>query len=204
MLIEQIEAAKSNPLVGLVKEAAVIPVALKHRLGHLCKKYVGVIPDIIRPYPGADVLSLHAVNEIVKIVPPEIVLPYHNVIKFILILIGFLVHSYMEILRLKDGADLAYEVAADLIVYRCGEHTGIVLQPYVVRCRKVELRHYLKAHSTQSFKLGYDLRVTPRALNGKLGVRLVKHSLSKVYYERVHATLPQLFGVGIPESSVKL
>ena len=204
VLIEQVKAAKSNPLVGLVKEAAVIPVALKHRLGHLCKKYVGVIPDIIRPYPSADVLSLHAVNEVIKIVPPEVVLSYHNVIKFILILIGFLVHSYVEILRLEHRADLAYKVAADLIVYRCGEHTGIVLQPYVVRSRKVELRHYLKSHGAQSFKLGDDLSVTPGALNGKLGMRLVKHSLSKVYYKRVHATLPQLFGVGIPESSVKL
>lgn len=121
----------------------------------------------------------------------------------LLISVVFLVHSQVEIFRLKYLRDLFYEILAYLIVYWCGKHSRIVLQPHVMARREVKLWNKLKAHSLQLFDLCFHGRSVPRALDSDLGVRFISKSLAYIDYQSIDSRILQLLHMRIPALSVK-
>ena len=71
---------------------------------------------VIGPHTRAHALLFYAVNEIVKVVPPKLVVANNDIVVLLLIFVNFLVHSQMQKLRLEQVAHFFYNIHAYLIV----------------------------------------------------------------------------------------
>ena len=187
-----------------VLQEEIVPIGLHHTMRHLLKKLLMMLPVHITPEPRLRSMLLDLLHSEEEIVPPKIALTDHGKTALALRNHLFFIPAKMEETRLAEYlAHIADHIRADLVVFRSGDLTRILLEPCVVRSGEIEFRYRLNSQSSQTGKFRLHLLRRPAAFHGEFRMARIHHSLAKIYEQKVNALFRGVLSHLVPKLLVR-
>ena len=104
------------------------------------------MPDGIGPDPGAHAHLFAAIEQVINIMPPKVMLTDAAEVLMLLMAGSFLVHAKMEQAGLTEQfGNLRDHILANLIVFAGGYHARILSQPGIMAAGEIQLGQGLHA-----------------------------------------------------------
>ena len=173
-----------------ILQEEIVPVGLHDTMRHLLKELLVMLPVDITPEPRLRPMLLDLLHREEEVVPPQVALTHNGKTASLLRSNLLLVPAKMKETRLAEYlAHIADHIRADLVVFRSGDLTRILLEPCVMRRRKVQFGNRLNSQSSQTGKFRLHLLRRPATFHGEFRMARIHHSLTKINEKKVHPLL---------------